>query len=146
MNIMLVGIPGSGKSTITNHLHGYVVISTDATREKLWGDASHQGPWSELWQDLQRQIFNARKLGKPVCYDACNLTEAHRKPILETFPGNWKAVVFMDDAWTCWKRNNQRERVVPGFAFNAMVEMFEYPKLSEGFASIQEVSLNKTAK
>ena len=59
---LLIGPPGSGKSTLAAILAPLLpaqVISTDALREQLWGDANIQGPWSELEPHLHGAIDRA---------------------------------------------------------------------------------------
>jgi dephospho-CoA kinase len=47
----LIGVPGSGKSTFSAEfakLGNYRIVSTDAIRASLYGDATIQGEWVEV--------------------------------------------------------------------------------------------------
>ena len=58
--IMLVGIPGSGKSTVAEQYiqQGYKVHSSDAIREKLYGKEDVQGKAPEVFQRLLKNMRN----------------------------------------------------------------------------------------
>ena len=57
---MLVGLPGSGKSTISNELNGEV-FSSDALRKELWGDENTQGDNTLLFNELHKRIEKGLK-------------------------------------------------------------------------------------
>lgn len=85
---MLVGIPGSGKSTwakdfVLAHPR-YRVVSTDAIRAQLYGDAAIQGDWRQVWQQVMtqwQQAIAAIHQGEleGVIYDATNARRRHRR-------------------------------------------------------------------
>ncbi len=59
----LIGIPGSGKSTFAAQLAklgNYRIVSTDAIRQQLYGDAIIQGEWSEVEELVISQIGDLR--------------------------------------------------------------------------------------
>ncbi len=86
--LMLVGIPGSGKSTwardfVLAHPR-YRIVSTDALRAQLYGDESIQGDWLRIWQQVmtqwQRGIDGIQRGElEGVIYDATNARRRHRK-------------------------------------------------------------------
>lgn len=135
-NILLIGLPGSGKSSFCKANPHYAVISTDEIRKFLYGNEIIQGEWYGIFQEIKIRYEIYQEMGQPVIYDATNLTRAFRMNILESLPGDWEAVALDVDPWECWKRNNRRERVVPGVDFNRMVNSFEWPSFSEGFKDI----------
>ena len=60
---LLIGPPGSGKTTLAGQLAPLLqgtggepglVLSTDLIRAELFGDAGVQGPWDEIRALLQR--------------------------------------------------------------------------------------------
>ncbi len=86
--LMLVGIPGSGKSTWARDFvlahHGYRIVSTDALRAQLYGDEAVQGDWLRIWQQVVtqwRQAIAAIHQGslEGVIYDATNARRRYRR-------------------------------------------------------------------
>ena len=69
----MIGPPGNGKSTFAAILAPLLparVIANDVLREQLWGDATVQGPWSELEPHLHGAIDRAITDGDNVLVDA----------------------------------------------------------------------------
>ena len=79
---MLVGLPGSGKSTISNELNGEV-FSSDALRKELWGDENTQGDNTLLFNELHKRIEKGLKEGKNCIYDATNINAKKRIQFLQ---------------------------------------------------------------
>jgi len=85
---MLVGVPGSGKSTwardfVLTHPR-YRVVSTDNLRAQLYGDEAVQGDWHQIWQQVVIQWWQgvvAIHQGEleGVIYDATNARRRHRR-------------------------------------------------------------------
>ncbi|WP_244901969.1 AAA family ATPase [Phormidium tenue] len=86
--LMLVGIPGSGKSTwardfVLAHPR-YRIVSTDNLRAQLYGDEAIQGDWLRIWQQVMtqwQQAIAAIHQGEleGVIYDATNARRRHRR-------------------------------------------------------------------
>ena len=58
----LVGIPGSGKSTVAQQLADLtqgLIISTDRIREQLYGDEIIQGNWLEIERKVLQEMEQA---------------------------------------------------------------------------------------
>ncbi|PSR16816.1 AAA family ATPase [filamentous cyanobacterium CCP3] len=85
---MLVGIPGSGKSTwardfVFTH-PGYCIVSTDVVRAELYGDETVQGDWQQIWRTVLAQWHQgiaAIQRGEldGVIYDATNARRRNRR-------------------------------------------------------------------
>jgi predicted kinase len=85
--LVLVGIPGSGKSTWANDRVAsgrYHLVSTDAIRAELYGSEACQGDWRQIWQRVLVQwhqgvaaIYRGDLEG--VIYDATNARRRHRR-------------------------------------------------------------------
>ena len=72
----LVGISGSGKSTIAQEYaekFNAEVFSSDKIRFELYGDESIQDNPQKVFQILHKRIKTALKQGKNAIYDATNL-------------------------------------------------------------------------
>lgn len=85
---MLVGIPGSGKSTWARGFvlaqPRYTIVSTDSLRGKLYGDEAVQGDWAVIWRGVMaqwQQGVAAIQRGElnGVIYDATNARRRHRR-------------------------------------------------------------------
>lgn len=122
----LVGLPGCGKSTYTQDKDA-VVISTDAIREELLGDANNQEQGNVIFAIAFKRIQNALKNGQDVIFDATNLTR--------------NVAVFIDTPKeVCIARQQQRDRVVPVDVIERMSKRLTVPTVEEGFDEVIKVS------
>lgn len=120
-NIIMIGLPGSGKSTVAQALFGqtHQIISYDGIREKLWGDEATQGPWLEIQWEVHKQVYQALEIGRPICLDATNVVALHRQNFIngvELCAGeklDWGAVLVNTPIRLCLERNAARSRTVP---------------------------------
>ena len=82
--VLLVGIPGSGKSTwINNNKSKWVntvVVSPDELRKKLLGSVNNQSSNPEIWNHAKSLIIGYLKQGKNVVVDATNTDTPKRIP------------------------------------------------------------------
>lgn len=137
--IMLVGIPGSGKSTVAEMIKGYDVFSSDKIRELLTGDESDQTHNSEVFRLLNKQIFDNLKNGKCSILDATNLSSKRRRQFLKTLSklDVYKtAIVIATPFEECVKNNSSRDRVVPDYVMDQMYRSFQIPIRQEGFDNV----------
>ncbi len=139
--IMLVGIPGSGKSAwakefIKTHPH-YIVHSSDELRKELYGDVNAQGKNGELFTILHKRINKDLEEGKSVIYDATNLKKRRRCAFLRGIKCWTKCVLFIEDISICKKRNNDRDRKIPDEVIDRMWKGFSPPLWNEGFDEIE---------
>lgn len=139
---MLIGLPGSGKSTIAEEILSEHIntklVSSDNIREELYGDTAIQGEPNIVFQIMQDRALDYLSHGFDVIYDATNLTRKNRKKILDKLPGY--VIKIGRIAWApigiCKERNENRERRVPDFVIERMVRQFEAPFYDEGFEII----------
>ena len=150
-NVMLVGIPGSGKSTVAEKLArqsvANTVISTDAIRKELYGSESELGVWSDIEARIKARLKEADDNGSFVIYDATNYRRGFRSNFLiaasDYAPAHRWTCLIMDTPFEeCLKRNAQRERQVPEFVIKRMNEVLtrECPSNDEGFEAIIKFS------
>lgn len=140
---ILVGLPGSGKSTWASQQKS-TPISSDAVRQLLRDDAEDQSIHEETFA-LMRQLIRLRvRLGAGVTIvDATNLRAAHRRPWLQLAKrvgAECEAIWFDTPLEECLRRNAARARKVPEAAIRAMEAGFEVPEVREGFQRVVRIS------
>lgn len=137
--VLLVGLPGSGKSTWARQ-QGTAVISTDEIRFLLADDASDQTIHRPVFATLRYLVRRRLELGRPVTYiDATNLTVGERRSYIKLahlFGARVEAVFFDTPIEICKQRNRNRERVVPEWAIDSLAARLVAPTTAEGFNSV----------
>ena len=140
--IVLVGLPGSGKSTWAAS-QALPTLSSDALRVLLSDDATNQAIHSRVFATLRYLLRQRLDLARPVtCIDATNLTPAERRPYIAAARAHdavAEAVWFDVPVELCLERNRARHRVVPEEAVRAMAAKLRPPRVAEGFARIEVV-------
>jgi len=138
--IILIGLPASGKSTwakryVTNRKFA-ALISSDSIRKELYGDEATQGDNNKIFSLVRERAEEALKEGKDVVIDATNMTIKDRSAyfdIAKTYGATVTGILFDTPVEECKRRNSKRDRVVPDFVYDKMLNRYEEPKLSEGF-------------
>lgn len=136
---MLCGIPGSGKSTISEHLSGHVV-STDSIRNFLWQDAAIVKHDALVFQLVENIIDYLLGNGENVIFDATNLTVKIRRKYIELAKAHHAPVIlhWVDCSLaTAIERNAKRDRKVPVPVIKGLYKSFQRPEIEEGFAVIK---------
>src|ERR1035441_10362211 len=137
--VVLIGLPGSGKSTHLERL-GAPALSSDRIRGLLADDETDQTIHDRVFQTVRYLLRQRLEIGRPVTYiDATNLTIEDRRPYLELGRSHGcevEAVFFDVPLAVCRERNAQRRRVVPEEALAKMAAKLTPPGVGEGFARV----------
>ncbi len=115
--VILVGPAASGKSTwAARHSRPSEVLSSDAFREMVAGDASDQSASSDAFRLLHAAAGARLKRGLLTVIDATNLQRSARRPLLalaHRYGRPTVAVVFDPPIEVLLQRNSGRARTVP---------------------------------
>jgi len=141
--IMIVGIPGSGKSTFCKELVSSVkdgiILNSDSIRKELFGNEKTQGNPKDIFEIMNNRCKENLSVGKTVIYDATNINSVYRIDLLE----NMKSYYDQADCYmiktpihVVKKRNKKRDRKVPENIIFKMHHNLETPHLDEGFENI----------
>ena len=153
---LLIGPPASGKTTTARALapllsgsagQSAVVLSTDAIRAEVFGDAAVQGPWGDIQQRLHQRLIGAVAAGMPVIVDATHAERAWRLAITQQLPlprpVEWIGWRLFTSLSTCLRWNDKRERPVPPPVIRGMAASLQHPQFGpdrcEGFAALVAV-------
>jgi predicted kinase len=140
---VLVGLPGSGKSTYVEKL-GAPVLSSDAVRGLLADDPTDQSIHGRVFRVMRYLLRQRLEIGRPVTYvDATHLTPRERAPYIRLgarYGCPVEAVFFDVPLEVCRERNRSRDRVVPEEALKRMALKLKPPTLEEGFSGITVIA------
>lgn len=144
--VVMVGMPGSGKSTIIRKNYpNHTIVSSDDIIEKL---AAEDGKsYDEVFKkyigrasgEMKGVFRDAVKNDENIVWDQTNLSKKKRRGILNQIPKHYRtvAVVFDIDERERQKRAAQREgKSIPPQIMQSMFKSYQAPTKDEGFDKI----------
>lgn len=141
--ILLVGIPGSGKTTYakkyieenTNTVH----LSSDSIRKELYGDEATQGDPAEVFSLMQKRTVETLNNGVNVIYDSTAMTRKDRAGIIGVCPkfAKIECHIIWAPIGMCIGRDTIRERTVGKAVIDKMLKRFQFPFFDEGIDHIE---------
>lgn len=141
---ILIGAPGSGKSTWAKAQPNAIVLSSDDIRIEKFGTLACQNKNKEVFQLLHNRLdYYAQYTDSNIIYDATNINQRRRKAIFEKHKSNFEvvAVMFNLPIDKLLENNNKREglAVVPEHVIRRMVKDMQLPTIGVDCNSIINV-------
>lgn len=142
--IMTIGIPGSGKTTISKSFaekNDYVYICPDDIRREITGNEADQSRNAEVWNKTYQRVLNAINSNLTVVIDATFANHKDRKSFLDFLHKSGVEKIqglYIDIPIEISKyRNNNRQRKVPDYVLERMYSFLKTnpPSIDDGFDS-----------
>ncbi len=140
--IIMVGLPGSGKSARANQLavlRDFTVLSSDSIRKELSGSEQDQTQNDKVFRILYKRMNDLLSKGERVIIDATNTTIKARKRILSEckVPCYKEVQLVATPIEECLSRDKLRERSVGEEVIRKFEQSFQCPQYFEGFDYIE---------
>lgn len=123
---IMVGIPGSGKSTLSSRMRNATVVSSDEIRAEVTGDPTMQDQSKNtlVFKIFAQKIRAALRRGEHVIVDSTAVTrQAHELLLDIAKEANLKpTIVVFTNTEQARERNQNRDRVVPDHVMDRMEE------------------------
>lgn len=143
--IMMVGVAGSGKSTIamkiaTQTKEEVIILSSDAIRGEIYGDENCQRNPGRVFDIMHQRTVAALSQDISVIYDATNLNCKRRMNFLKSIAHidcRKECVVVVTTPEDIAERMQHRDRKVPYIVVHKQLCQFQCPNYYEGWDTIR---------
>lgn len=147
---MMVGVAGSGKSTIAMQIalkrKDTLLYSSDSIRGEIYGDENCQSNPGRVFDILHQRVVKGLSDGHDVIMDATNLSCKRRMNFLKSIAHidcRKECVVVVTTPEDIAERMQYRDRKVPYIVVHKQLCQFQCPNYYEGWDSIQ-IKYNST--
>lgn len=148
--MMLMGLPGSGKSyeaQLLSKEHNAIICSSDEIRETKFNNEYSKETNAAVFNELHKTVRKHLHSGSNVIYDATNINSKKRMIFLEQelkgITCEKIAVIMATPYEQCQLNNQNREAIVPEDVLRRMYINWQTPYYYEGFDLIQVVLWNE---
>ncbi len=137
--IMMIGVPGSGKSTIARKLatkENTVIVSSDDIREFYFGGEYSKETNRDVFLYAEMLIHEALRNGQDIIFDATNLSKKYRKNYIDMVKEYGyitiaKVVVRNIDSCINCMYERPKHRRVPADKIKQFQNTMEFPTTDE---------------
>lgn len=138
---MMIGLPGSGKSTIANEIGKELripVVSSDEVRKEVTGSEEDFSKDGYIWGEVIPNKLKSALLKGDVIFDATNLRVRDRNKTKKAIglEHEYQAIYVDVPLETCIERQGNRDRKVPPERIEEMHNEMVAPTTKEGFAEV----------
>ena len=139
--IMLIGLPGSGKSYFAKRLavnEDAIIYSSDIIRQEMFDNINDIEHNAKVFGELYKKVRSVIK-NNNVIIDATNISYKRRKHFAEQAKKyNCQIICYLiaTPYKQCLENNKKRDRVVPEYAIKNMYKSFYIPQHYEGWDEI----------
>lgn len=137
---MMVGVPGSGKSTYArNNIPNVTVLSSDDIRAEIGADGGDKKMHKQVFEILHERVKEHLSAGEAAVYDATNLRRTRRTEFLNEIKDvtDHKVCVYFDiPLEQALSQNTDRDTPVPEEVIKRMNREMCEPTVSEGWDEI----------
>lgn len=143
--IVMVGLPGSGKSWSANELvrngEADIIVSSDKIREELFGNEDDQSANDKVFKLFYERANKLLSEGKNVILDATNTTLKSRRKIFSEIkvPCTKICYIVATPVSKCIEQDSRRDRIVGEEVIRKFERSFQCPQYFEGFDKIYGV-------
>lgn len=133
--IMLIGIPGSGKSYYAEHSHRLqekAIVCPDKIRLEVFKTKFHELLEPMVWSVVQYMVKSYLSLGLDVIFDATNVSRKRRASVFDMVAKETEVIGIWFQ--TPYALCLERRKGFPVEVMERMRDSFEEPTLDEGFS------------